>query len=73
MRLHPSREDLAAIAFVLPLAALAGYVAAHKLAEPAAVAVPGGYDLVGPVTHVRDGDTRSVSAASKATGTSVRR
>jgi endonuclease YncB( thermonuclease family) len=61
MRLHPSREDLAALAFVLPLAALAGYVAAHKLAEPAAVAVPGGYDLVGPVTHVRDGDTIEVN------------
>jgi endonuclease YncB( thermonuclease family) len=44
----------------VPLAALAGCVAAYKLHAPDVV-VPRGFDLVGPVTHVRDGDTIEVS------------
>ena len=44
----------------MPLAALAGCVAAYKLHAPDPV-VPRGFDLVGRVTHVRDGDTIEVS------------
>ena len=61
MRLGVSGDELRVLAFVVPLAGLAGYVGAHKLADTGAVPTASGYDLVGRVTHVRDGDTIEVA------------
>ena len=55
-----SRDELRLLAFVLPLAALAGYVGAHKLAEPEKPISPRAFRLEGSVTHIRDGDTIEV-------------
>ena len=54
------RDELLALAFVIPLAALAGYVAAHKIAAPEAPATSTAFRLEGSVTHIRDGDTIEV-------------
>ena len=55
------RDELLALAFVVPLAALAGYVAAHRIAALEAAATSTAFRLEGWVTRVRDGDTIEVS------------
>lgn len=49
-----------ALAVVIPLAGLAGYMVAHHLASPPRDSLGAGPQLVGMVTHVRDGDTIEV-------------
>jgi len=61
VKLRLTGDELRALGFVIPMAALAGYVGAHKLVEPRAPSSAGSYELVGPVTHIRDGDTFEVS------------
>ena len=56
-----SRDELRALAFVIPLAAIAGYVGAHRLAAPEAPASREAFRLEGRVTRIRDGDTFEVS------------
>jgi len=55
-------SELRAAAFVLPLAATVGWIGAHKLEEQTPEAkCHCAFDLVGLVTHVRDGDPIEVA------------
>lgn len=56
-----SGDELRALAVLIPLAALGGYLAAHRLAAPTETSATSGFRLSGPVTHVRDGDTIEVT------------
>jgi endonuclease YncB( thermonuclease family) len=61
-RWRPSREDALALAFAIPLAACAGYVGAHRIADAERPAPrTSSLHLEGRVTHIRDGDTIEVS------------